>query len=349
MTGQVMTHMSRRRLLAAAAGLAAATALAACGEEESTPAPAPQAASTPAPAAAPVPADAAEDKPMEEAMELSGTILADGSSTVGPVTQAVAEEFTKIYPNVRIPVGISGSGGGFSKFCIGETDLSNASRAIKETETATCAENGIGFTELTGAFDGLAVLTNPQADWVDCLTVDELNKIWGPAAEDNITSWAQVRDGFPDEDLVLYGPGVDSGTFDYFTDAINGEEGLSRGDFTPSEDDNVLVQGIAGDASATGFFGLAYYAANADRLKLVAVDGGAGCILPSESTVNDGSYSPLSRPLFFYVSTQAAERPEVEAFIRFYLENAKNVAADVGYVALPDAMYAEELAKFESR
>ncbi len=335
-----MTQLPRRRLLAAGAGIVAVTALAACGEEEAVPA-----------VAAPDPksVDAMEDKPMEEKAELSGTILADGSSTVGPVTQAVAEEFAKVYPNVRIPVGVSGSGGGFKKFCIGETDLSNASRAIKDLEIATCTENGIGFTELTVAFDGLAVLANPNADWVDCLTVDELNRIWGPEAEDEITNWSQVRDGFPDEDLILYGPGVDSGTFDYFTDAINGGEGLSRGDFTPSEDDNVLVQGIAGDASATGFFGLAYYAANADRLKLVAVDGGSGCILPSEATVNDGTYAPLSRPLFFYVSNQAAQRPEVEAFIHFYLENAKNLAADVGYVALPDAMYADQFEKFESR
>lgn len=338
-----MKQLSRRRLLAAGAGFAAVTALAACGEEEA-PAPAPA-------AAAPAPADAMEDTAADEGamVELSGTILADGSSTVGPVTQAVAEEFTKIYPNVRVPVGISGSGGGFEKFCIGETDLSNASRAIKDSEVATCQENGIGFVELTVAFDGLAVLANPSNTWADCLTVEELNRIWGPEAEDNITNWSQVRDGFPNEDLVLYGPGVDSGTFDYFTDVINGDEGLSRGDFTASEDDNVLVQGIAGDASSTGFFGLAYYAANADRLKLVGVDGGSGCILPSEATVNDGTYSPLSRPLFFYVSKQAAERPEVEAFIHFYLENAKDVAADVGYVALPDAMYAEQLEIFNNR
>ena len=334
-----MKQLSRRNLLAAGAGLAAASALAACGTESE--------AATPAPA----PAEAMEDQAIDAGavQELSGTILADGSSTVGPVTQAVAEEFTKIHPNVRIPVGVSGSGGGFKKFCIGETDLSNASRAIKETEIATCQENEIEFVELTVAFDGLAVLVNPSNSWVDCLTVDELNRIWGPESEESITNWSQVRAGFPDEDLVLYGPGVDSGTFDYFTDVINGEEGLSRGDFTPSEDDNVLVQGIAGDASATGFFGLAYYAANADRLKLVGVDGGSGCILPSESTVNDGTYSPLSRPLFFYVSKPAAERPEVEAFIHFYLANAKDLAADVGYVALPDAMYAEQLEIFNSR
>lgn len=325
-----MTQHSRRRLIIASAGLAAAAGLAACGQQ--------QAGST----------DAIAGQ-AGAASTLSGTILADGSSTVGPITQAVAEEFTKLHPNVRIPVGVSGSGGGFKKFCIGETDLSNASRSIRETEISTCQESGIGFTELAVAFDGLAVLTNPSVDWVDCLTVEELGRIWGPEAEDSITNWSQVREGFPDKTLVLYGPGVDSGTFDYFTEVINGEEGLSRGDFTPSEDDNVLVQGISGDASATGFLGLAYYAANADRLKLVPVDGGEGCISPSEATVNDGTYSPLSRPLFFYVSNQAAERPEVEAFIHFYLENAKHVAADVGYVAMPDEMYAEQLEIFNSR
>jgi phosphate transport system substrate-binding protein len=329
-----MTQLSRRSLLAASVGLVAATALVACDQGDESPDQGPD--------------DAMEERPPATS-ELSGTILADGSSTVGPVTQAVAEEFTKLHPKVRIPVGVSGSGGGFKKFCIGETDLSNASRHIKETEIATCTENGIGFTELAVAFDGLAVLANPSADWVDCLTVEELQRIWSPEAEDEVTRWSQVRDGFPDKELVLYGPGVDSGTFDYFTEVINGEEGLSRGDFTPSEDDNVLVQGISGDATATGFMGLAYYSANADRLKLIPVDGGAGCISPSEATVNDGTYAPLSRPLFFYVSNLAAERPEVEAFIHFYLENARHVAADVGYVAMPDAMYAEQIALFDSR
>ena len=188
----------------------------------------------------------------------------------------------------------------------------------------TCAANGIEFVEVPVAFDGLAVLANPANDFADCLTVAELQKIWEPAAEDTITSWAQVRDGFPDEPLILYGPGVDSGTYDYFTDAIVGEEGASRGDFTPSEDDNVLVQGIAGDASATGFFGLAYYAANQDKLKLVSVDGGDGCVAPTAETVNTGTYQPLSRPLFIYISVPAAERPELQTFVEFYLKNAGN-------------------------
>ncbi len=328
-----MTNVSRRRILLMASGSISALALAACGQGSEQP------ASVPAP-------QAADQSPV--AAQLGGTVLIDGSSTVGPITQAIAEEFTKLYPDVRIPVGVSGSGGGFKKFCIGETDLSNASRPIKQTEIDLCAENEIEYAQLTVAFDGLAVLANPSNTWADCLTVDELNSIWAPEAEESITNWSQVREGFPDRDLVLYGPGVDSGTYDYFTDVINGEEGASRGDFTPSEDDNVLVQGIAGDNAATGFMGLAYYTANADRLKLIGVDSGSGCTLPSEATVNDGTYSPLSRPLYIYASSISASRPEVTAFVNFYLENAKHLAADVGYVALPDAMYAEQVALFES-
>ena len=281
--------------------------------------------------------------------QMTGMILADGSSTVGPVTQAVAEEFRSQFPDVRVPVGVSGSGAGFKKFCVGETDISNASRPIKASEIETCQSNGIDFVEVPVAFDGLAVLANPSNDFVDCLTVDELRMIWEPAAEDTITSWSQVRDGFPDEPLILYGPGVDSGTYDYFTDAIVGEEGASRGDFTPSEDDNVLVQGIAGDRSATGFFGLAYYAANKDKLKLVSVDGGDGCVAPTPETVNTGTYQPLSRPLFLYISVPAAERPEVQTFIEFYMKNAGALAGDVGYVELPPNIYDLALARFNNR
>lgn len=280
---------------------------------------------------------------------MTGMILADGSSTVGPVTQAVAEEFRRQFPDVRVPVGVSGSGAGFKKFCAGETDITNASRPIKASEIEACQSNGIEFVEVPVAFDGLAVLANPANDFVDCLTVDELRKIWEPAAEDTITSWAQVRDGFPDEPLILYGPGVDSGTYDYFTDAIVGEEGASRGDFTPSEDDNVLVQGIAGDRSATGFFGLAYYAANQDKLKLVTVDGGDGCVAPTPETVNMGTYQPLSRPLFIYISAPAAERLEVQTFIEFYLKNAGALAGDVGYVELPPNIYDLALKRFNNR
>ncbi len=277
------------------------------------------------------------------------TILLDGSSTVGPISQAVAEEFQASFREARIPVGVSGSGGGFKKFCTRETDVTNASRPIKQIEIELCGENGVAFIELPVAFDGLAVVGNPANDFVDCLTVAELRSMWEPKAEGMVKSWAQVRSGLPDEKLLLYGPGVDSGTYDYFTDAVVGEEGASRGDFTPSEDDNVLVQGIAGDRSALGFFGLAYFTANSDKLKLVAVDGGEGCVKPTEETVNSGKYQPLSRPLFIYVSTASAERPAVQAFINFYLENAASLVSDVGYVALPEEIYELVRVRFEQR
>ena len=277
------------------------------------------------------------------------TILVDGSSTVGPISQAVAEEFQASFRDVRVPVGVSGSGGGFKKFCTGETDISDASRPIKQIEIDLCAENGLEFIELPVAFDGLAVVANPANEFVECLTVDELKKMWEPEAEDVVVSWSQVREGFPDEELLLYGPGVDSGTYDYFTDAIVGEEGASRGDFTPSEDDNVLVQGIAGDRNALGFFGLAYFTANAEKLKLVGIDGGEGCVTPTEDTVNSGTYQPLSRPLFIYVSAASAERPVVESFINFYLENAAFLVSDVGYVALPDELYELAVGRFAER
>lgn len=285
-----------------------------------------------------------------ESEGLSGDILIDGSSTVYPITEAVAEEFLSVAPDVRVTVGISGTGGGFEKFCSGETAISDASRPIKESEQEACAANGIEFIELPIAYDGLAVMVNPENDWVECLTVEELKKIWEPAAQETITNWNQVRDGFPDAPLSLYGPGVDSGTYDYFTAAIVGEEGASRGDFTASEDDNVLVRGIAGDLNALGFFGLAYYQENQDSLKLVGIDPGDGnCVLPSADTVNDGTYQPLSRPIFIYVSTAAVERPEVEAFVTFYLENAAFLSADVGYVALPDTIIQLALERFQNR
>ncbi len=279
-----------------------------------------------------------------------GTILIDGSSTVAPVTTVVAEAFQQQNPGVRVPVGISGTGGGFKKFCRGETDIVNASRPIKESEVELCAQNGIEYIELPVAFDGLAVLVNPQNDWAACLTVEELRTIWAPEAEGQVTNWNQVRADFPDAPLNLYGPGTDSGTYDYFTEAIVGEEGASRGDFLPSEDDNVLVQGIAGDPYALGFFGLAYYEQNQDKLKLVAVDAGEGCVLPSTETVLDGTYKPLARPIFIYVNARRAdERPEVAAFVEFYLQQAGEMAAAVGYVPLTDEIYALALEHFQNR
>lgn len=282
-------------------------------------------------------------QPAEGGEQLSGSILIDGSSTVFPISEAVAEDFQAQYPNMRVSVGVSGTGGGFEKFCNGETDISNASRPIKQSEMDACAEKGIEFIELPVAFDGLTVVVNPQNDWATCMTVDELKKIWEPAAQGVITRWNQVRPEWPDAPLSLYGAGTDSGTFDYFTEAIVGEEGASRGDYTASEDDNVLVQGVANDQYALGYFGYAYYVENQDKLKAVAIDGGNGCVLPSEETINNGTYQPLSRPLFIYVRKDALDRPEVEAFVNFYLENAGTLAAEVGYVALPDRAY--ELAK----
>ncbi len=282
--------------------------------------------------------------------EVEGTILVDGSSTVAPITSAVAEEFQKAFPQVRVPVGIAGTGGGFSKFCAGETDISDASRPIKESETQACQAAGIEYIELPVAFDGLSLMVNPENDFVTCLTVDELKRIWEPAAEGVITNWSQVREGFPDQPLSLYGPGTDSGTYDYFTQAIVGEEGASRGDFLPSEDDNVLVQGIAGDVNALGFFGLAYYAENQDKLKLVGVDGGDGCVEPNTDTVAGGSYQPLSRPLFIYVNAaRIDEKDEISAFVSFYLENAGTLSAEVGYIPLTDEIYSLAQARYDNR
>jgi phosphate transport system substrate-binding protein len=266
---------------------------------------------------------------------LSGTIVADGSSTVGPVTEAIAEEFVGIAPDVQVEISISGSGGGFSRFCNGETDLQNASRHISDSEIEGCAEAGVDFYEFEAAYDGLAVVVNPDNDWVDCLTVDQLNTIWGP--DSTVNTWSEVDPEFPDEPLSLYGPGTASGTYDYFTEVVTGEAGVSRTDYTPSEDDNVLVEGVAGDRGALGFFGLAYFEQNADRLKLVSIDGGEGCVEPTPETVSGGEYSPLSRPLFVYVAAESLTRPEVQEFMRFYLAEVNTLIEDVGYVEAPIA------------
>ena len=285
-----------------------------------------------------------------DSRELEGTILADGSSTVAPITQAVAEEFQAQTRGVRVAVGISGSGGGFQKFCRGETDIADASRPIKPAEIEICAQNGVEFIELPVAFDGLAVVTNPQNSFVGCLTVSELRSIWRPEAEETVTSWSQVRDSFPDRPLVLYGPGADSGTYDYFTEAIVGESGASRGDFTPSEDDNVIVQGVAGDVDAIGFFGLAYFEANRDKLKLIGVDDGDGCVKPDAATVEDGTYKPLSRPLLMYINRDAADsRAEIDEFVGFYLASVGELARSVGYVPLGEDIYASALARYQDR
>ncbi len=316
------------------------------------------AACQPAPTATPTPQVFVTVVKEREVVEITptpgpveGTILVDGSSTVAPITMAVAEEFQKQYPEVRVPVGISGTGGGFKKFCPGETDISNASRPIKKSEMEACASNNVEFIELPVAFDGLAVMVNPQNDFVTCLTVEELKKIWAPDAEGKITNWSQVRAGFPDRPLTLYGPGVDSGTFEYFTEAIVGKAKASRGDFLASEDDNVLVQGIAGDPGALGYFGLAYYEENKDKLKLVAIDAGDGnCVYPTLETVAGGTYKPLSRPLFIYVNrARADQKDEIDLFVKYYLENAKKLVLDVGYIPLTDELYSLALQRYEKR
>jgi phosphate transport system substrate-binding protein len=275
---------------------------------------------------------------------LSGSISVDGSSTVYPITEAVAEEFgTEHQGAVRVTVGLSGTGGGFKRFCAGETDISNASRTIKDSERELCTRNGVNFVEIPVAYDGLSVVANPQNNFAQCLTVEELKKIWAPGS--TVRRWSDIRQGFPNTELKLYGPGTNSGTFDYFTEEVIGEQGASRADYTASEDDNVLVQGVEGDVNALGYFGFAYYKENSQRLKLVAVDGGKGCVTPSEATIKNGTYSPLSRPLFIYVSGKAAARPEVKAFVDFYLTHGAELVPQVGYVALDPAQYQEATTK----
>jgi len=281
-----------------------------------------------------------------ESSKLTGTVKIDGSSTVYPITEAVAEEFRTEEPDVKVTIGVSGTGGGFKKFSRGETDINDASRPIKEKEVKVCEENNIKSVELTVAYDGLAVLINQENDWVDHFTVEELKRIWEPSAQENITSWNQIRPEWPNEPFSLYGPGVASGTYDYFTEVIVGESGASRGDYTASEDDNVLVQGIAGDKNSIGFFGLAYYEENKDKLKLVGVDNGTGAVLPTTETVKTGIYAPLSRPIFIYVSDAGAKQAAVNEFVNFYLNNAGELVSDIGYIALPEQEYATQLTKY---
>lgn len=262
------------------------------------------------------------------------SVKVDGSSTVYPVTEAVAEEFRKERPNVRVIVGFSGTGGGFKKFSAGETDISDASRPIKDSEKEACAKNGVEYIELQVAFDGLAVMVNPENDWCDCLTVEQLKALWQP--ESAVNKWSDLNPEWPDEVIELFGPGTDSGTFDYFTEAIMGEARASRADYEPSEDDNMLVKGIAGEKYGLGYFGYAYYGENKDKLKLLGIDAGDGnCVKPSEETVNNHTYKPLSRPLYIYVRKDSLNRPEVKEFVEFYLNNAAKLVPEVGYVAVP--------------
>lgn len=277
-------------------------------------------------------------------------IKIDGSSTVYPITEAVAEEFQKSKQGkVRATVGISGTGGGFKKFCRGETDISDASRPILKKEMDDCYLAGVKYIELPIAYDALTVMVHPQNSWASTMTIADLKKIWAPEAQGQITNWKQVRPEWPDKPLKLYGAGSDSGTFDYFTEAIVGKAKSSRGDYTASEDDNVLVQGIANDQGSLGYFGLAYYVENKDKLKAVAVDGGKGGVLPSEQGVIDGTYQPLSRPIFIYVSQKSLERPEVKEFVEFYLKNAAPLTQQVKYVPLPAADYQAGLTRLSQK
>lgn len=273
------------------------------------------------------------------AQDLEGSVKVDGSSTVYPVTQAMAEEFSYVHPDVRVTVGVSGTGGGMEKFTIGETDINNASREIKPSEEEKAAENGIEFTRFTVASDGITVVINPANDWAENITVEELQMIWKPNS--SVETWSDVRSEWPDEEIELYGPGADSGTFDYFTRVIVGNESDSRSDFTASEDDNVLVQGVAGSKYALGYFGYAYYEENQNKLKAAAING----VDPSPETIENGEYKPLSRPLYIYVNNERVKEQEVEEFLKFYFENGKELIPMVGYVPLTS--YQEQIEKVE--
>lgn len=289
---------------------------------------------------------------------LSGNIKVDGSSTVYPITEAVAEEFKKVAPKVNVTVGVSGTGGGFKKFAAGELDISDASRPIKKDEADKCAEKGIEFIELPVAYDGLSFVVNPKNTWVDHLTVDELKKIYilqktgekdGKATypdKPSVMTWKDVRSSWPDKPIKFFSPGTDSGTFDYFKEVLAGKDGAVRADMSVSEDDNVLVNGVTGDEAAIGFFGIAYYEENKTKLRAVSIDGGKGAIAPSHDTVNNGSYAPFSRPLFIYVNKKSAGRKEVAEFVNFYLEKANVLVEEVGYVKIPAEVISRAKANF---
>lgn len=273
-------------------------------------------------------------------------IKIDGSGTVYPITEAVAEEFRKVEPKIRVSVGSSGSGAGFKKFVRGETDISNSSREISEEEKQLAAENDIEYQQFSIALDGISIVAHPENDWVQTLTPEELNKIW--KADSEVQQWSDIREGWPNEDIRLYGPNTAHGTYDFFTEAINGESGASRTDYNAVADYNVAVQGISSDKYSLGYFGLAYYEENADQLKLIGIDAGDGAVEPSLETVKNGTYNPLSRSLYIYVAKKASRRPAVQKFVEFYFDNAGELAKDVGYVPMPDEDYEEQKSAFRS-
>jgi phosphate transport system substrate-binding protein len=275
-------------------------------------------------------------------------VAVDGSSTVYPLSSVAYELLNEDNPDIKVAVGEAGTGGGFEVFCAGQTDISDASRPIEDDEAAACKDNGVEYTQLQVATDALTVVVNKDLA-IDCLTTDQLKKLWEPAAEGKVTNWTQVDPSFPDEDIALFGPGTDSGTFDYFTDVINGEEGASRTDYEATEDDNVTVQGVSGTAGAVGYFGYSYYEQNSDSLKALEVDSGSGCVAPSPETAADGTYAPLSRPLFIYVSNKSyADKPAVAAFVDFYIEQLSTITETAQFIPLNDDQTAETESALES-
>jgi phosphate transport system substrate-binding protein len=287
------------------------------------------------------------DKPSEKKDQAAaGDVKIDGSSTVFPISEAVAKDYgTSKGGKTKIGIGKSGTGGGFKKFCRGETDISNASRPILEKEMAACKEKGVEYVELPIAYDALTVVINPSNTFATSLTMAELKTMWAPEAAGKVKSWKEIRAGFPDTTLRLFGAGASSGTFDYFTEAVNGKAKVGRGDYTATEDDNVTVKGVVGDKGALGYFGYSYYEANKDKLKAVAIDSGKGPVLPSVETVKNGTYAPLARPLFIYVNAKSMDKPDVKEFISYYLANAGKISAATGYIPLSDAIYAKVTAK----
>ena len=290
--------------------------------------------------------DGASDTGANGSGGVAGRIQADGSSTVGPFTTRAAERFQQENSDVQVTVGVSGTGGGFERFCAGETDLSNASRPIKDEERQACERQGVEYVEFQVANDALTVVVNTDNDWATCLTIDELEKIWAPGSQ--VNNWNQVRADFHDEELVLFGPGTDSGTFDYFTDEINGEEGASRTDYSASENDNVVVQGVSGERGGMGYFGFSYFEENQDSLEALEIDGGDGCVAPSVEATQDGTYKPLARPLFVYAKTESFGRPEVEAFVQYLLDNATSIAEEARFVPLTEQQKQKALDEFEA-
>lgn len=283
----------------------------------------------------------------QDAASLRGAVRIDGSSTVYPITEAVAEEFSKSAPKVNVSVGISGTGGGFKRFCVGETDITDASRPITPSEVTLAAEKQIEYIEIPVAFDALTIVVNPRNDWVKSLTVEQVRKIYSAAG--TARSWKDLDPSWPDRPMKVFSPGTDSGTFDYFKEAVIGKDGKVRSDMSVSEDDNALVLGVAGDLDGIGYFGLAYFEENQSKLRAVPIDGGKGPVMPSAASVNDGTYTPLSRPLFIYVNRRSADRPEVAGFVDFYLSKTGELAKEVGYVDMPADVLAKARAKWSSR